>query len=416
MPSLHSIAMTLGVCALISTSALNAADWPQWHGPARDNISTETGLLKQWPAEGPKLVWKATGLGSGFSGVSIAAGRIYTMGDGADSSYVRALDATTGKLLWSSKVGKIGGGAGFPGTRCTPTVDGALVFALGQFGDLVCLDTATGEERWRRNMQQDLGGQMASGWGYSESPLVEGDKLICTPGGASGAIAALNKTTGEVIWRTKDLTDKSSYVSAVMATLGGVRQIVQFMDQCVVGINPADGALLWRGNRPARIVASSPVIDGNLVYVSSGYNIGCNLFRVEAKDGKFTAEQVYASKDLANHHGGVVKVGENVFGYSDISKSWTMQDIKTGKVVWAESAKLGKGSVTSADGMLYLRLENGKGTVVLIDASASGWSEKGRFDQAERSAKQSWPHPVVSNGCLYLRDQDVLLAYDVKTK
>ncbi|MEI6351429.1 MAG: PQQ-binding-like beta-propeller repeat protein [Verrucomicrobiota bacterium] len=416
MPSLHSIALTLGLCALLSTIAAKAADWPQWQGPARDNISLETGLLKQWPAEGPALVWKATGLGGGFSGVSVATGRIYTMGDGADSSYVRALDAATGKLLWSSKVGQTGGGSGFPGPRCTPTVDGDLVFALGQFGDLVCLDATTGTERWRRNMQKDLGGQMASGWGYSESPLVEGDKLICTPGGPSGTVAALNKSTGEVIWRTKDLTEKASYVSPLMATIGGVRQLVHVMDQCVVGINPADGSLLWRGARPARIVATTPVIDGNLVYVSSGYGIGCNAFRVDVRDGKFTAEQVYASKELANHHGGVVKVGANVFGYSDTAKGWTMQDLKTGNIVWVEKTKLGKGSVTSADGMLYLRLENGKGTVVLLDPSAGAWNEKGRFDQADRSDKQSWPHPVVANGRLYLRDQDALLAYEIKAK
>ena len=416
MSSFNQIILGLGVCALLSSTGVQAADWPQWHGPARDNISTETGLLKQWPAQGPALAWKATGLGGGLSGVSVAAGRVYTMGDGADGSYVRALDAATGKLLWSTKVGQAGGGSGFPGPRCTPTVDGALVFAMGQFGDLVCLDAVTGAERWRRNMEKDLAGKMMSGWGYSESPLVDGDKLICTPGGASGTLAALNKNTGEVIWRSTELTDKAAYVSAVMATIGGVRQIVQFTDANVVGVNPADGKVLWLGARPGKTaIASSPVIDGNLIFVSSSYGVGANLFRVDAANGKFTAQQVYASKEMLNQHGGLIKIGENVFGFSD-NKGWTMQDLKTGKVVWVEKQKLGKGSETLADGLLYLRLENGKGTVVLLDPSASTWSEKGRFDQPDRSDKNSWPHPVVSNGLLYLRDQDTLLAYDIKAK
>ncbi len=394
-----------------------ASDWPQWRGPQRDGISTETGLLKQWPAGGPKLGWKTTGLGGGYSGVSVAAGRIYTMGDGADTSYVHALDEKTGRLLWSSKVGRTGGEDRnkYPGTRCTPTVDGNLIYATGQWGDLVCLEGATGKEVWRVNLASDLKGKMMSGWGYSESPLVDGDNLIVCPGGRAGTMAALNKKTGAVVWRSKDWTDDAAYSSVVVATIGGVRQYVQLTGESVAGVDPAKGKVLWKAPRKGRTaVIPTPVIDGNFVYVTSGYGIGCNIFRIDGAAGKFTAEQVYVGKEMKNHHGGVVKVGENVVGFSD-GDGWTWQNMKTGEVAYkAEAKKLGKGSIVAADGMLYLRFESGGGTVVLLDAAKPGWDEKGRFEQPDRSQKNSWPHPVVANGRLYLRDQDVLLAYDVK--
>ncbi len=405
--------------ALSATALGQATDWPQWRGSQRDGISTESGLLKQWPAAGPKLGWKATDLGGGYSGVSVAAGRVYTMGDGEDASYLHALDEATGKRVWSVKVGATGGEEKnkYPGTRCTPTVDGPLVFATGQWGDILCVEAASGKEVWRRNLAKDLKGKMMSGWGYSESPLVDGANVVCCPGGADGTMAALNKRTGEVVWRSSGWTDRASYSSIVIATLGGVRQYIQISDAHVAGVNPADGKVLWQAPRAGKTaVIPTPVVDGNLVYVTSGYGIGCNAFKVESAGGKFTAEQVYANKEIVNHHGGVVKIGANVFGHSDAS-GWVWQDLKTGEAVYkAEKSKLGKGAVVAADGMLYLRQESGPGTVVLLDASTPGWKEKGRFDQPERSKKSSWPHPVVANGRLYLRDQDVLLAYDVKQR
>ncbi|MDO8542850.1 MAG: PQQ-like beta-propeller repeat protein [Opitutaceae bacterium] len=399
--------------------ALNAhaSDWPQWRGPNRDGISTETGLLKQWPAGGPKLGWKAMGLGGGYSGVSVAAGRVYTMGDGADTSHVHALDEKTGRLLWSTKVGATGGEDRnrYPGTRCTPTVDGKLIYATGQWGDLVCLEGETGREVWRRSMKTDFKGKMMSSWGYAESPLIDGDHVIVCPGGRDGTMAALDKKTGAVVWRSKEWTDNAGYSSIVPATIGGVRQYVQLTDANVAGVDPASGKVLWKAPRAGRTaVIPTPVVDGNFVYVTSGYGVGCNLFRVTANGGKFSAEQVYANKEIKNHHGGVVKVGANVVGFSD-GDGWVWQDLPSGKTAFkAEQKKLGKGSITMADGMLYLRHEAGGGTVVLLDGSKPGWVEKGRFDQPNRSNKNSWPHPVIANGRLYLRDQDVLLAYDVR--
>lgn len=407
----------ISLIALALGSTARAADWPQFRGPQRDGISRETGLLKQWPKAGPKLEWKSTGLGGGYSGVSVAAGRIYTMGDGGDASQVHALDEKSGKRLWSAKVGATGGEDRnrYPGTRCTPTVDGDRVYATGQWGDLVCLDAATGREIWRLNLAKDLQGKMMSSWGYSESPLVDGERLIVCPGGRQGTMAALDKQTGKVLWRSKEWTDNAAYASVVPATIGGVHQYVQLTDAHVAGVEPATGKLLWKASRSGRTaVIPTPVVEGNLVYVTSGYGVGCHLFRVESAGGKFSAEQVYASKDMKNHHGGVVKVGDHVVGFSD-GDGWVWQELKTGKTVSkTEPRKLGKGSITMADGMLYLRFEGAPGTVVLLDGSKPGWVEKGRFDQPERSDVNAWPHPVIANGRLYLRDNDVLLAYNVK--
>ncbi len=413
----RSLAALFSVCTLLSLNSLFANDWPQFRGPNRDDISKETGLLQEWPAGGPKLAWKSTELGAGLSGVSVAAGRVYTMGEDASSSYVQALDEATGKLLWSAKLGAIGGGQGYPGPRGTPAVSGNLVVALGQFGDLVCLDAAKGKEVWRTNLASDLGGVMMSGWGFAESPLIDGDLVICTPGGAKGVMAALNLKTGKLVWRTSDWTDKAAYCSVVPATIGGVKQYIQRTGQTVAGVNPADGSLLWRIPCAGKIaVIPTPIVEGNLVYVATGYGIGSSLFRIDSAKGKFKATEVYITKDMNNHHGGVVKLGDVVFGFSDKS-GWSWQDFATGTVVYnAGQAKLGKGSVTYADGRFYLRSEAGPGTVVLLDPSSKGWTEKGRFHQPDRSKRNSWPHPVVANGRLYIRDQELLLVYDIKQK
>ena len=388
-------------------------EWPQWRGPNRDNVSAETGLLKRWPDDGPPLAWKAGGIGEGYSSVSVAGGRIFTMGDGPDSSYVHALELDGGKKIWSAKVGRTGGN--YEGTRSTPTVDGDRVYALGQWGDLVCLDAATGREHWRKNLEKDFGGRMMSGWGYSESVLLDGERVVCTPGGGKGTLLALNKATGEPVWRTEDFTDDAAYSSIVPATIGGVRQHVQLTGASVVGVAPDTGDVLWRAARQGETaVIPTPVVHDDHVFVTSGYNVGCNLFRVtRGPGGKFTAGQVYANKDMQNHHGGVVLVGGHVYGTS--GNQLVCMNLMTGKVAWKDRS-VGKGAVAYADGHLYVRSEGGEGTVALVEATPKGYAEKSRFDQPDRSDKQSWPHPVIVGGKLYLRDQDVLLCYDVKAK
>jgi outer membrane protein assembly factor BamB len=409
----------LAVIALLALSRPGfaaPADWPQWRGPSRDALSTETGLLKEWPKDGPTLLWKATGLGAGFSGVSVAGQRIFTMGDAADANHVLALNHADGKILWSAKLGKAGapGWGGFAGPRATPTVAGDLVFALGQYGEVICVHAADGKEVWRKHLTTDFGGPLME-WGFSESPLVDGDQVLFTPGGPKGTVVALNKKTGALIWQSKDWTDNAHYSSIISAEIDGVRQYVQLTDKSLAGVAPKDGKILWKAARKgATAVIPTPIYADGHVYVSSGYGIGCNLFRV-AKGSDFTATQVYANKVMANHHGGVVKLGENLYGHSD-GKGWTCQSFKSGEAVWQEKDKLGKGSLVYADGHLFCREEAEKGVVALLEVTPAGYVEKGRFTPPDRSGKKSWPHPVVAGGRLYLRDQDILLCYDVQAK
>jgi outer membrane protein assembly factor BamB len=402
--------------ALIVEAQAAPGDWPQWRGPNRDGVSTETGLLKEWPPEGPRLVWKANGLGVGYSTVAIVGQRVFTIGDTNGSSFVVALGLADGKSVWSAKLGKPGapGWGGFEGPRATPTVDGDLLYAVGQWGELVCLESATGKERWRKDYVKDFGATRPE-WGFSESPLIEGLKVIVTPGGPQGAVVALDKKTGAVVWRSKGFTDQVQYSSLVSAKIGRVRQCVQLTMASVAGVGVEDGKLLWRAPRAGKTaVIPTPICDGGFVYVTSGYGVGCNLFKVTASGGGFRAEEVYANKVLANHHGGVIKVGDFVYGHSE-GKGWSCQDFKSGEAKWQEKEKLGKGSLAYADGHFYLRSED-KGTVALIEASPDGYRERGRFEQPGRTEKKAWSHPVVAGGKLYLRDQDLLLCYDVKGK
>ena len=413
----HVLLPLVCLCLVAAHLPTGASDWPQWRGPNRDGISTETTLLSQWPKEGPPLAWKSPGLGNGYSSVAVLGGRIFTIGDQRGSSFVVAINETNGSQAWISKLGKPGapGWGGFTGPRSTPTVEGNLVYALGQWGELVCLDAATGAERWRKDYHQDFGGSRPE-WGFAESPLVDGQNLVITPGGGQGAVVALDKTTGAVIWRSQGFTDAAHYSSPLVADIGGVRQYIQLTAASVVGIAASDGKLLWRAARKGETaVIPSPVYADGLVYVSSGYGAGCNLFKVTGSGNSFSAQQVYANKVMVNHHGGVVKVGNHIYGYSD-SKGWTCQDFKTGNAVWQDKSKLGKGSVVAAGKQLYLRQEDKPGTVALIEASPQGYKEHGRFTPPQHSDKQNWAHPVVANGKLYLRENDVLFCYDIQAR
>jgi outer membrane protein assembly factor BamB len=388
--------------------------WPQWQGPNRNNISTETGLLKEWPASGPPLLWKAHGIGGGFATVSIANGKIYTMGDLADAAYLIALDLD-GKPLWKTRVGNTGGGAGYPGPRCEPTVSGDSVVCLGQFGDLLCADANTGAARWHKNMKSDFDGKMMSGWGYAESPLVDGNNVICTPGGSDGAMIALDLKTGEPVWRCKELKDPAAYASAIAVTIGGRKQYVQLTGQSVSGVAADDGKLLWRADRAGKTaVIPTPIFKDDEVFVTSGYGVGCNLFKITGSGDKFEAKEVYANKNMINHHGGVVLVDKYIYGTRDPG-ILTCMDFQTGEIKWKDRS-LGKGAVSYADGHLYLREENA-GTMGLIDATPDGYHLVSQFEQPDRDKKyKAWPHPVIADGRLYLRDQDLLLCYDIRAK
>jgi outer membrane protein assembly factor BamB len=410
------------VCLAMSAIA-SAADWPQFRGPNRDGVSTEKGLLQEWPEAGPPLAWKMTGLGRGYATVSIAGGKIFTMGDRGESQYVIAFDFNTHKELWATKVG---GPWGDGGPRCTPTVDGDLCYALGTNGQLVCLQTATGKEVWRKDFNKDFGGKMMSGWTWSESPLVDGQKLICTPGGDKAALVALDKKTGSVLWKSAVPKlgpkggDGAGYSSVVVSEAAGVRQYVQLMGRGLVSVAANDGKFLWANNNVANGTANitSPLVAGDYVFGTSSYRTGSALVKLTAAAGGVEAEQVYFldTNTFQNHHGGVVLVDGYLYGgHGQNQGAITCVEMKTGKIVWQQKKAAGKGSaaIVYADGDLYCRYEDG--TMVLVVATPKGYEQKGKFKLASISGP-SWPHPVILDGKLYIRANDDLLCYDVSKK
>lgn len=406
-------ALTVLAAAAATAQSAKTGEWPQWRGPNRDGVSRETGLLKTWPAGGPRLLWKANGTGGGYGTPSVAGGKVYGMGYRAQEEVVWALDAQTGKEVWASPVAaanRRGKGYG-DGSRSTPTVDGNRVYALGDSGDLVCLDANTGAVAWKKDLVAEFAGGVP-GWGYTESPLVDGNKLIVTPGGRNATLVALNKQSGELIWSAKVPDGNGAqYSSAIVAEPEGRRQYIQFLSGGVVGIAAADGKLLWRYTSPANGTAniSTPIYRDGMVFAASGYNTGGGLARLMAGPEGVSASEVYFTKNMQNHHGGMVLVGDYLYGFD--RSSLTCLNFKTGEVAWADRS-VGKGSVVYADGHLYCRSE--RGPIALVEANPARYVEKGRFDQPDRSGKDAWPHPVVAGGRLYIRDQDVLLCYEVK--
>jgi len=419
------------VTVAMSLPLLRADDWPQWRGPERTGLSKETGLLKEWPKDGPKLLWQLKEIDYGFSTPSVVGDRLYLLSNkGLDDEFIQALAVKDGKQVWSTKLGNVGPNEKmpYPAARSTPTVDGDRIFALGSDGDLVCMKTADGAEVWRKSLRKDLEGKPGS-WAYAESPLIDGDVLVCTPGGDKATLVALNKKSGEVIWkasvpagagggggRGRMAGNTAAYASPIVATVGGVKQYIQFLGGGLVGVAAKDGKLLWRYNKVTGTTnCTTPLFHDSCVFVSAinrqGSGSGGALVRLTAEGDGVSAKEVYLIKDLANHHGGVVRVGDAIYGTNN--SSLVCIDFKTGETKW-DNRSVGKGSIMAADGRLYVRSE--KGPLALVEATPSGYKEDGRFEQPDRSAKPSWPHPVVADGRLYLRDQDGLLCYDVKAK
>ncbi len=406
--------LTTSLAAILTTSTF-AADWPQWRGPQRDDVSRESGLLKEWPEGGPKRVWLFENAGAGYAGFSVANGQLFTMGVRDGKEILLALDANTGKELWATPIGEVLDNRWGDGPRGTPTLDGDRVYALGGQGTLICAQAKDGKALWSRTMQ-DLGGK-TPGWGYTESVLVDDNRVVCTPGGKKGTVAALDKMTGKTLWQSSDWTEDAQYSSIVPATINGAPQYVQLVMNSFAGIDPANGKVLWKVPFPGRTaVIPTPIVRGNNVFVNAGYGVGCKMVEIQPNN---QPKDVYENKLMKNHHGGVVLVGDHLYGYSD-GVGWLCMEFKTGEQAWAERGALGKGAVSVADGMLYC-LDEGKGTVVLAEASPKGWNEKGRFTLEPQSHTRSpqgriWTHPVIANGKLYLRDQEYIYCFDVKTK
>lgn len=401
-----------------------AKDWPQFRGPGRDGICAETGLLKSWPEGGPKLAWRTGGLGQGYATLSFAGGRFYTLGTRDDAEVILAFDAQSRKELWTAKLGGIYKNNQGNGPRGSPTVDGDRVYAIGGEGHLVCVEAATGREVWRKSLAGDLGGKMMSGWGWSESPLVDGDRVICTPGGTDAGMAALDKKTGAVVWKSAfpaigpEGKDGAGYASILVSEACGVRQYVNLMGRGLAGVAAADGKFLWSYNRAASKVAncSSPVVSGDYVFGSSAYGTGGGL--VKLSDGAKKADEVYFldGKTFQNHHGGMVLVDGHIYGgHGQNAGQPVCIEFKTGKIAWRAGQTPGGGSaaVLYADGNLYFRYERGE--MVLIAAQPDAFVTKGSF-KIDSSNGKHWAHPVIHDGLLYLRDQDTLLCYDIKAK
>jgi outer membrane protein assembly factor BamB len=399
-------------CAVVTMSAQSAStDWPQWRGAGRDGVSRDTGLLRQWPRSGPSLAWSATQLGTGYGSIAVAGDRVFVQGMKNRQSVVTSLDRASGKAVWSVALGSAQENDRGSGPRGTPTIDADRVYVLTENGDLVCLMVADGKIVWRRNILKDFGGRNIN-WLVSESPLVDGNRVIVMPGGRNAGIAALDKMTGATIWATKELSDEAGYSSPVVADVQGVRTIMAFTGNAAVGVRATDGRLMWRYGNASNNTANitTPVYANGKVFFTSAYGTGGALLRLQAKGEAVTAEEIYFTRNMQNHHGGVVLVDGYLYGFNN--SILTCMEFETGKVLWRDRS-VGKGSVAYADGHLYVLSEDN--VVGLVEATPAGYREKGRFTIADQGWP-SWAHPVVSGGRLYLRNQNVLASYDVRAK
>ncbi len=418
-----ALALFFSTVSVAGVSAQGSFDWPQWRGSQRDGICKETNLLPAWPKDGPTLAWKVTGLGGGYSTPSVANGKIFGMSYLADNENVWALDEKNGSKIWETKIASKGKVGYNEGSRCTPTVDGNNIFVVGVSGDVVCLESASGKIVWQKNFAKDFKGKMMSGWGFSESPLIDGDKIIVTPGADEAALVALDKKTGNTIWASKiDAGGGAGYASIVISEAAGVKQYITWLGKCIVGVDANNGKFLWRYSANANGTANIPtaIIKGDLVFCSTGYGKGTSLIRLVSNGmGGIDAKEVYylkeQSKDIQNHHGGMVLIGEHIFfGTGHNNGNPCCLEMNTGKVAWLQEKHLGNGSagVLFADGKIYFR--NQDGTVNLVEATTKAHNLISSFKTPEPSGKPNWPHPVIANGRLLLRDQDKMFSYAIK--
>lgn len=405
------IALATLTCAVVAVRGLTQApaDWPQWRGPSRDGISPAKALLKAWPPAGPPLAWRTGGAGEGYSSFAVTGGRLYTMGADARNEFVVAIDAASGKQVWKTTHGRRFGNDRGDGPRGTPTVDGGRVYALGANGDLSCLEAQSGKMVWSVNLLRQFGGSNIP-WGLSESPLVLEDRVLAQASGTGAAIVALDKNTGSLLWKTQ--SDEAGYSSAVVQQIGSIRQAIFFTSQRTVGVDVRDGRLLWSYDRVANSTANiaTPIVHQNRAFVSSDYGAGCALLEFMPGAGGVQMREIYFNRDMRNHHSSAVLVRDHLYGFS--SSILIAMRFDTGAVIWRDRS-VGKGSVVYADERLYLYSEDG--VVGLAEASPAGYREHGRF-RIPPGALPTWAHPVVADGRLYVRDQDMLYAFDVRLR
>ncbi|HEX4122655.1 MAG TPA: PQQ-binding-like beta-propeller repeat protein [Verrucomicrobiae bacterium] len=408
------------VAVAIVPGSLRADNWPQWRGPQRDGISHETGLLGEWPREGPGLLWKADDIGRGYSTPAVVGDRLFMMAnEGLDNEFAEALDAASGKRVWSTRIGKVGNPEqqpNFPAARSTPTVDGDALYVLSSDGDLACLESKTGHIRWQKNLRAEFGGKPGV-WAYAESPLVDGGAVVCAPGGSEATVVALHKDTGELIWKCAvPEGDDAAFSSTIVVEADGLRQYVRLLTKGLVGIEAKSGRLLWRYSKPISRYAANiqtPLASGDYIFCSAT-GTGAGLIKLKADGSKIEPEQIYFKADSPTAIGGVVKVGDYLYGTT--ADALLCADFQTGQTRWKERS-LGAASLCYAEGRLYLHGENGE--VALVEATPEGYHEKGRFTPSGEPShpnqmEKAWAYPVVANGHLYIRDHGDLWCYAVK--
>ena len=406
-----SVLVLVGTLATVADSQSTAGDWPQWRGPDRNGVSKESALLGEWPASGPALLWSESSLGGGYGSIAVAGDRIFVQGMRSGQSIVSSLNRADGKGVWSKVLGPAGNNDRGPGPRGTPTMDADRIYVLTENGDLWCLKGRDGTEVWHRDILRDFGGRNLS-WLISESPLVDGNQLIVTPGGPGAGMVALDKMTGKTIWTSKELSDEAGYASPIVADIQGVRTFMTLTGNAGVGVRASDGKLMWRYQRAANSTANAatPVFFDNKVFYTSDYGTGGALLQLRAEGGEVKAQEVYFTREMQNHHGGVVLVDGYLYGYNN--SILTCLEFATGRMMWRDRA-VGKGAITYADGHLYILSENN--VVGLADATPTGYRERGRFSIRDQGWP-SWAHPVVSGARLYLRNQGVLASYDIRAR
>jgi len=413
---LISLSFLVGLSS--SSFPLAAADtpfWPRFDGPNGDRISTETGLMKKWPEPGPNLLWNAKGIGKGFAGVTIADGWIFTAGDIDDANVITAMNMD-GRIQWQVKNGASWTGSGPGGARGTPTVDGDRLYHENAHDQLVCLDARSGKKIWSLNIGSEFQGRRG-GYGRGESLLIDGNRVICCPGGTI-AMAALDKKTGRVVWKSPSAGEPAGYASPIVAEYQGLRMILTMSQKSLIGVNADTGDLLWRFEHyTPRYVANcvTPIYHDGHIFISGGYGKGSVLLEIRVDGQEAAVEPVWRTENLDNRHGGVVLRNGYVYGasHSNNTAKWVCLDWKTGQLIYAERG-VGQGALVFADGMLYTLSE--RRTVGLVEATPTGHVVVSQFKIPEGGEGPTWAHPVVCGGRLYIRHADHLYAYDVRTK
>ena len=408
------------VLQFVSVHTLIAQDWHQWRGPNRNGISKETGVNLNWSEKKPTLLWTFREAGAGYSAPVIVGNILYCQGAKEGNDFAFAIDTKKGELKWKQILGDVFVQDRGNGPRGSVTVDGEKLYLIRGGGQIHCLAAADGKMLWHKNLVEDFGGSIMSQWGYSESPLIDGNLVICTPGGEKGTIIALDKNSGELVWSCRELTDQCGYSSPIVVDIEGIRQYIQLTAKGVAGVAAKDGKLLWKNDIESFRVASipTPIYCDKTVYITNGYNTGCLLIKLTKDGDSFKTETIYANKNMINHHGGVVLLNDYVYGYSD-THGWVCQNLKTGENVWNQRINdVSKGAILAVNDRLLL-LNERNGLLTVIEASPDGWKEFGRLEIPERSEEESskdkmvWTHPVVANGKLYIRDHELMFCFDL---